>query len=169
MTKNTEFEEVVKSKLFTTATPETIEIIGEFSILYGIFECSFFSRSCGSKSDKLKHTVEFNTNEKKILDGITVGDANASYHHFRRRYLLDEEKGPSRFESLDISSGIENRIRNLLQNAELETEKRYVVIIIMNALRNNLFHGIKGTDSFNENRESFVVLNSFLLNILSNA
>ena len=169
MIKNAEFEEVVKSRLFTSATPETIEIVGEFSILYGIFEDRLFRRPCGSKSGKIKYTVKFNTDEKKILEEITFGDANASYQHFRRRYLLDEEKGPSRFESLDMSSSIENRIRKLLKNAELETEKRYVVIIIMNALRNNLFHGIKGTDSFNENRESFVVLNSFLLKILSNA
>ena len=54
MIKNAEFEEVVKSRLFTSATPETIEIVGEFSILYGIFEDRLFRRPCGSKSGKIK-------------------------------------------------------------------------------------------------------------------
>lgn len=167
--KSAEFEEIVKRRLFTSATPETIEIVGEFSILYGIFECKFFRRPCGSKPSEVKVEVRFNSNYKKITDCITAGDANAAYQHFRKRYLLDEEKGLSRFESLDLSGGLKNSIRKLIESAKSDSEKRYAVIIIMNALRNNLFHGVKGTDSFNENRENFVVLNSFLLNVLSHA
>ena len=164
-----EFEKVIKSQLFTSATPETLRIVGEFSILYSIFERRFFYRSYKLKSGEMKYDVKFNTDEKKITKMIAVDDTEAPYQHFRKRYWLDKEEGPLRFKNLDISGSLKNRIWNLIQGAASDEEKRYTVIIMMNALRNNLFHGVKGTDSFNENRENFVVLNSFLLDILSNA
>lgn len=163
-----EIIDIVNRTFQASVEMETINTLGRFLLLWGIFEKKFFAKTVQGREEG-----DFNAHKAKNHPHIKVSDIQTPFGHFKDRYTGSVE-AERKYNDLAIrGGGYKDEIKQTFQREEWDTSdaerkaKQFAVLMVMYQLRNNLFHGTKEVNSLNENKENFDVMNAVLIEILS--
>lgn len=135
--------------------------IFNFAMIWNLFE----DRCMGKKAQISKVDDFVNT-----LPSDLNLNVNIIFDYFKDRYT-NQTNGDFRFGNL-LWRGNENTYRNVVIEKFRDThcshqDKIKAVLYIIFRLRNNLFHGEKDIAIINEQKQTFVLVNKFLMDLIT--
>lgn len=144
---------------------DTVLTIGQFSILWCWFEQDLFDSS--SNPFKLKEWAEiyFRTNESnEHLKQLCVSVCEKAKH-----YLGEVDDSSVRYRIYSAVNQGNSTLRDIIHTFfEGDYSMEYFIgcILYIGRIRDNLFHGLKGLHTLNNQKEMFDSINELLLHIL---
>jgi hypothetical protein len=136
---------------------DTIKVLGEFLVLWSLYEAKFFD------------TRYSNTSLKEKIDSgiICLNDLEMPLSYLKIRYLSNSRTTNETFEKLQLrGNDYPGEVRQALEGGGTPHEVTFAILVIVYRLRNNLFHGIKQTAMFNMQKENFQMASAILTDIL---
>ncbi|MBR0298106.1 MAG: hypothetical protein IJR01_03970 [Bacteroidales bacterium] len=129
--------------------------IKNFTWIWNIFENKFFKRRCTAK--------ELYEAAHLTLDN-TIADE--TFNLFKDRYASDNNVN-DKFSSLLLDEGYKDGVKRILcsDNPTIE-EKNKACRMIIQRLRNNLFHGNKEVGNLINQTELFKIVDNYLINLI---
>lgn len=135
--------------------------IFNFAMIWNLFEYRCMGKKAQiSKVDDFVNTLPSDLNL----------NVNIIFDYFKDRYT-NQTNGDFRFGNL-LWRGNENTYRNVVIEKFRDThcshqDKIKAVLYIIFRLRNNLFHGEKDIAIINEQKQTFVLVNKFLMDLIT--
>jgi len=132
-------------------TPEDVENIRDFSLLWNLFE----SLCCNKKA----YISEINKVIDKKIDLFNENDYIDIFNYFMERY-----QNNATFEKLNLSNGSKKLVQKVLKREYTDkNNKLKFIMYIIHRYRNNLFHGEKDMRYIKFQKENFEITNKFLM------
>lgn len=151
---------IIKDKLYLREPlePDTMNVLGEFLLLWSIYESKYFNSEYSNTTLK-----------QYITEGkISIIDVGNPLRYLTERYLDSEENVNQTFEKLHFRRGdYPIEIRRTLERGGTHQEITLAILVIIYRLRNNLFHGIKEVAIFNMQKDNFRMASAVLTEIIS--
>ena len=130
---------------------ETIQIIGEFSILWCRFEQVFFgAKAFPGKVEEYSDSIVQSEENKQLYSSLKQAATD---------YLLSIDEGTirSRIYS-EENKGNENRRMHIYRFLNDESLDWVGCLLFIERIRDNLFHGLKDVYSLNHQKEMFIAI-----------
>ena len=161
--KTQQIREVVCQQLGVSISLETFTTIGDFLMLWSLFESKHFINP--------RNPAKTNCNERSIASWVKTqnqinNNIDAAYSYFKARYTNTTD-GNVKYDSLGVNNGYKTRVLQILTEDACAQGKFLAVFIILYQLRNNLFHGVKDVAEWNLNKTSFDISNNVILSYVS--
>lgn len=135
---------------------EAFQVVKDFALIWNIFESTCCNKHC--TPDIMWRGRAINTSEKIVIQTFTF---------FKERYI-DNDDVNERFNSLNIKNHKDEIKKILLDIAPDIEDQAKACRIIIQRLRNNMFHGEKDVTKLSEQYKLLELANTFLTDTIDN-
>jgi hypothetical protein len=146
----------------TEINEELLKPIYHFSLLWNLFEFTYFTDSMPLRLSRLK--------DLSIISANNVSDdiLNSTFDFFKKRYFPNNEIADC-FETLKLEDADYKFSKNafLIEDTNKE-DKVKCTFLIIHRFRNNLFHGCKSPELLGLYEQPFQIINQFLMHFINN-
>jgi hypothetical protein len=139
-------------------TDQSWETVAGFALLWSLFE----ERLCGTEADK----DELDNIASQYHAAALTEDMQAAYAYWHARYLTAVDAA-ARFDELFAWPQGRGDVHDILADANPTLQSQvFAQLMIVYRLRNNLFHGVKKIETFNDQRDNLLFASKVLAAIM---
>ena len=146
---------------------EQLNPIAHFSLLWNLFEHTYFTDKHRLNSEELPNLAEVSCNS------LSDEELNSIFNQFKKRYIKESLVNRN-FNSLGLCKKLHGELLSnfdfckeiLISNNPTKSDMTKVVLLIIHRFRNNLFHGRKDPIKLNTYEKQFKWINNFLMHFI---